>query len=91
MGTFIAMASFSPETDLPQMSTVIAEEIAQVQALRAEGRLGAVHVSAVKGRVFIEVTADDEESARHTVGTLPMAKWWEVEFFPTQGPPPAGS
>lgn len=88
MATFIAMASFSPETDLPQMQTVIAEEVEHVQALRAEGRVGAVHVSAAKGRVFIEVTADDEDSAMATIETLPMAKWWTIEIFPTQGPPP---
>lgn len=87
MTTFIVMASFSPETDLPQMRAVIAEEVAQVQALRSEGRLGAVHVSGGKGRVFIEVLADDEEEAKATVETLPMAKWWEIEVFPTQDSP----
>lgn len=87
MATFIAVASFSPETDLPQMNTVIAEEIAQVRALTEEGRLGAVHVSPARGRVFLEVRAEDEESARETVATLPMAKWWQIEFFPTMTPP----
>ena len=91
MGTFIAMASFSPETDLPQMQTVIAEEVAQVEELRSEGSLGAVHVSAAKGRVFIEVIADDEDSARATIEMLPMAKWWVIEIFPTQGPPPTAN
>ena len=91
METFIAMASCSPETDLPQMREVITEEVAQVEALRAEGRLGAVHVSAERGRVFIEVNADDEESAKDTIETLPMAKWWSFEIFPTQGPPPPAS
>lgn len=91
MGTFIAMARFSPETDLPETRTVIAEEVAQGQALRAEGRLGAVHISSAKGRVFLEVTADDEESAAATVETLPMAKWWEIEIFSTQGLPPTSS
>jgi len=38
MATFIVMASFSPETDLPRMRAVIAEEVAQVQALRSEGQ-----------------------------------------------------
>lgn len=82
----MVMASFSPETDLPQMRTVVAEEIAQVDALRSEGRLGAIHISAVKGRVFIEVKADSEDAARATVETLPMARWWSIEVFPTQPP-----
>ena len=91
METFIAMASFSPETDLPEMREVIAEEIERVEELRAEGRLGAVHVSAARGRVFIEVNADEEASAKATIESLPMAKWWSIEIFPTQGPPPPAS
>ena len=39
MSTFIAVASFSPETDLPLMTGVIDEEVAQVRLLTAEGRL----------------------------------------------------
>ena len=89
MGTFIAVASFSPETDLPLMTAVIAEEVAQVKALTAQGRLGAVHVSPARGRVFLEVLADDEHAARITVETLPMATWWEIEIFPTMSDPGA--
>lgn len=87
MRTFIVVASFSPETDLPQMNTVIAEEVAQVQALTAAGRLRAVHVSVTRGRVFLEVLADDESAARATVDTLPMARWWDIDIFPTMAPP----
>lgn len=84
---FIAVGSFSPQDDLPRMSAVIAEEVAQVTALTAEGRLGAVHVSPAHGRVFIEVRAANESDARATVQTLPMAQWWDVEVYPTMGPP----
>lgn len=87
MGTFIAVASFSPETDLPQMNAVISEEVAQVRTLVAEGRLGAVHVSIARGRAFLEVHAEDEISARATVETLPMARWWDIDLFPTMTPP----
>jgi len=87
MGTFIVVASFSPETDLPQMNNVIAEEVSQVRALTAEGRLGAVHISPSRGRVFLEVPAEDDLSARATVETLPMAKWWTIDVYPTMGPP----
>ena len=87
MATFIAVASFSPETDLPLMNAVIVEEVAQVHRLTDEGRLRAVHVSPVRGRVFLEVIADSEDDARATVETLPMAQWWEIEFYPTMGPP----
>lgn len=87
MSTFIAVASFSPETDLPSMNAVIAEEVAQVRVLTSEGRLKALHISPARGRVFLEVMAESEDQARATVETLPMAQWWEVEIFPTMAPP----
>jgi hypothetical protein len=42
-----------------------------------------------RGRVFIEVFAPDETSAKATVGTLPMAKWWDLDIYPTPPPSPA--
>lgn len=89
---FMAVVSFSPERDLPQIMAVIPEEVAQVQRLTAEGRLGAVRVSASRGRVFLEVFAEDDIAARATVETLPMSKWWDIEIFPITEPtvvPPA--
>ena len=87
MPNYIAVASFSPETDLPLMTTVIAEEVAQVRALTKEGRLKAVHASPTRGRAFLEVIAESEDEARSTVESLPMAQWWEIEVYPTMGPP----
>lgn len=87
MATFIAVASFSPETDLPLMSAVIGEEVALVRVLIAEGRLKAVHVSPTRGRVFLEVIAESEQEARATVESLPMAQWWDIDVYPTMGPP----
>lgn len=89
MATYMVVASFSPETDLPQMNTVVAEEVAQVRRLTEEGRLATVHVSPSRGRVFIVVHADDERGARAVVETLPMARWWEIDVFPTMTPTPA--
>ncbi len=86
-GMFITAASFSPQDDLPKMSAVIAEEVALVEALTAEGRLGAVHISPTRGRLFLEVRAAAESDARATVLTLPMAKWWDIDIYPTMGPP----
>jgi len=88
MPTFIVVAAFSPETDLPQMTSVVAEEVARVRTLTAEGRLGAVHVSPARGRVFLEVHHDDEAGARATVESLPMARWWDIDIFPTMTPQP---
>ena len=88
MATFIVIGAFDPKVDLPLMSTVIAEEVAQVEILQAEGRLGAVHISPARGRVFLEIIAEDVDEARATTETLPMAKWWSIDIFPTVGPPP---
>jgi len=85
--TYIAVASFSPETEMPLMTAVIAEEVAQVRALTEEGRLKGVHVSPTRGRVFLEVIAESEEEAKATVETLPMSQWWEIDVYPTMGPP----
>ena len=87
MSTFIVVASFSPETDLPLMTGVIDEEVAQVRVLTAEGRLKAVHVSPMRGRVFLEVMAESESEARATVESLPMAQWWDIEVYLTMAPP----
>jgi len=86
METFIVVATFSPEKDLPLMNEVMAAEVAQVQVLRAGGRLGAVHISPRRGHVFLEVLAEDEGVAMTTVQTLPMAKWWAIDIFPTMQP-----
>ncbi|MGV1089024.1 MAG: muconolactone Delta-isomerase family protein [Mycobacterium sp.] len=91
MATFMVVGAFSPETDLPLMSSVLAEEVAQVKALQSEGRLGSVHISPARGRVFLEVIAEDEAATNATVQTLPMAKWWTVEVYPTVGPPPSNA
>lgn len=87
MSTFIAVGSFSPESDLPLMTGVIDEEVVHVRVLTAEGRLKAVHVSPTRGRVFLEVIAESESEARATVDSLPMAQWWDIEVYPTMAAP----
>lgn len=89
MATFMVIGAFDPEIDLPLMSTVLAEEVAQVQVLKGEGRLGSVHISPARGRVFLEIIAEDATEAQATAETLPMAKWWTIDVYPTVGPPPA--
>ena len=69
------------------MTGVIDEEVAQVCVLTAEGRLKAVHISPMRGRVFLEVIAESEGEAKATVESLPMAQWWEIDIYPTMVPP----
>jgi len=87
MATFMVIGAFNPETDLPLMTSVLAEEVAQVKALQSEGRLGSLHISPARGRVFLEVIANDASEAIATVQTLPMAQWWTIDVYPTVGPP----
>ena len=89
MGTYMVVATFRPDTDMRDVFVVVAEEMAQVEVLRTEGRVGSVHISVARGKVFIEVFAPDETSAEETVVTLPMAKWWDLDIYPTAPPSPA--
>lgn len=86
MSLFIVMARFRPDTDMQEVYAVAPEEKAQVLALREQGRIGAVHISLPRQTVFIETFADAEEQARETVETLPMARWWDLDCFPTSLP-----
>ena len=86
MNPFIVMAQFVPGTDMQEVYAVAPQEKAQVLALRGEGRIGAVHISAPRGTVFIETFAEDEDAARATIETLPMARWWSLDCFPVTMP-----
>ena len=90
MGTFIVVASYDTSSDLSGMMAVRAEEIAQVEALRSEGRLGFVHLSPARGAVFLEVLADDVAAAEAIIGSLPMSPWWTLDIYPA-APAPAAS
>jgi muconolactone delta-isomerase len=86
MNTYIVMASFIPETEMTEVFAVVAEEQAAVAALTAEGRLGAVHISMPRKTVFFEVFAADDGGAAATVQSLPMARWWTLDVYPTPAP-----
>ena len=86
MTTFIVMCTFKPDTDMAEVFAVVAEEVAQVEALTAEGRLGAVHLSLARGTVFLEVVAGDAAAAEATVLTLPMSAWWDLDVYPIGAP-----
>jgi len=86
MSAFIVICTFKPDTEMTEVFAVVAEEMAQVKALEAEGRLGSVHLSLARGTVFIEVFALDEILAIETVASLPMAKWWDLDVYQIQAP-----
>jgi hypothetical protein len=86
MDTYMVVATFKPGTDQREVYAVARDEIAQVEVLRAEGRIGSIHISMARGKVFIEAFAPDESSAELTVRTLPMAKWWDLDIYRTPQP-----
>jgi len=90
MTTVIVVATFRPGTDMREVFAVRDEEQARVAALQAEGRIGAVHVALARGTVFIETYAADADDARALIETLPMARWWTLDCFPTAMPPVTG-
>lgn len=90
MPAFMVICTFREGTDMGEVMSVVEEEQAQVAALSAAGRVGALHLSLARGTVFIETFADDVDDAADTVRTLPMAAWWDLDVFPLGAPPVRG-
>jgi hypothetical protein len=86
MSAFIVVARFVPGTEMSEVLSVVKEERSQVTALTEQGRVGSVHVSMPRQTVFIEAFADDEAGAEATVRSLPMARWWTLDVYPTPAP-----
>ena len=89
MNRTMVVATFKPGTNMQEVFGVVREEVAQVERLRAEHRMGSVHISMIRQTVFIEVFADDEEGVRATIATLPMARWFDIDLYPVTLPPSA--
>ena len=88
MDTFMVVATFKPDTDMAEVFAVVTDEVAQVEVLKASGRMGSGHVSMSRRTVFLEIFAADTTAAAETVRTLPMAKWWDLDVYPCPAPTP---
>ncbi len=86
MNTYMVVATFKPDTDMSKLLPVIAEERAQVAALRGDGRLGSLHIAQARGTVFLEIFAPDEVQALTAVNSLPLSRWWNLDVYPTPEP-----
>ena len=89
MNRTIVLATIKHDTNMQEMFAVVREEIAQVELLRSEKRVGAVYLSQSRRTVFIEVFAESDAEVRATIATLPMARWWVLDLFPVSEPPAA--
>ena len=86
MSTFMMVCTFKEGTAMDEVFAVVAEEQAQVKALKEAGRLGSVQLALARGTVFLEIFADDAAGAEATVHTLPMAAWWDLDAFAVGAP-----
>ena len=84
--TFIVIARFRAGTDMREVFAVAQEEQARVAVLTAEGSLGAIHLSLERQTVFLETVADSVDGATAVIQSLPMAKWWDLDVYPTSLP-----
>lgn len=55
-------------------------------ALRSAGKVGARYVSPPRRATFLEVIAADEKQAAETLATLPFARFFDVDVYPTAPP-----
>lgn len=87
MQSFMVVATFKPGTVMTDVFAVVAGEQTRVAELQAEGRLRAIYLStATRQTVFLESFGDDVDDVVAMVSTLPMARWWDLDVFPLNGP-----
>ena len=84
--TYIVLATIREDTDMAALGALIPDEIAAVNRLRDEGKLGAVHIAFSRRVIFIEVFADDEEQVRNIVDSLPMGRFFDLDLYRTDPP-----
>jgi muconolactone delta-isomerase len=84
--TFMVMATLRDDTDFAEFNALRDDEHKQLEVLRSEGRVGAHYVSPGRRATFIEVIAADEAKVAETLETLPFARFFEAEVYPTSPP-----
>jgi muconolactone delta-isomerase len=87
--TFMVFATLRDDTDFAEFAALREDEQKQLEVLRSEGRIGAHHVSPTRRATFVEVIAADEEEVAETLATLPFARFFDADVYPTTPPDPA--
>lgn len=87
--TFMVFAILRDDTDPAEFAALREDEHQQLEVLRKAGRVGAHYVSRVRRATFMEVFAADEEQAAATLATLPYARFFDADIYPTIPPDPA--
>ena len=84
--TFMVFATLRADTDFAEFNALREDEHKQLEVLRADGRIGAHHVSPARRATFVEVIAADEKGVAETLATLPFARFFDAEVYPTTPP-----
>jgi muconolactone delta-isomerase len=84
--TFMVFATLRADTDFAEFNALREAEHKQLEVLRSAGKVGAHYVSPAKRATFVEIIAADEEKVAETLATLPFARFFDAEVYPTTPP-----
>lgn len=84
--TFMVVAVLRDDTDFAEFAALREAEHRQLEVLRSEGKIGAHYVSPARRATFVEVIAADEKQVAETLATLPFARFFEADVYPTAPP-----
>jgi len=84
--TFMVVGTLRDDTDLAEFAALREDEHKQLERLRAEGRIGAHHVSPARRATFVEIVAADQEQVAETLATLPFARFFDADIYPLASP-----
>jgi muconolactone delta-isomerase len=84
--TFMVVATLRDDTDPGDLEPLRTDEQKQLEVLRSAGRIGAHYISPARRATFLEVIAADPEQVTETLESLPFARFFETDIYPTTAP-----
>ncbi|MGW3965501.1 muconolactone Delta-isomerase family protein [Amycolatopsis sp. NPDC005003] len=84
--TFMVFATLRDDTDFAEFAALREDEQKQLEVLRSAGKIGAHYVSPARRATFLEVIAADQEQVVETLATLPFARFFDADVYPTTPP-----
>ncbi|MEV7045234.1 hypothetical protein [Amycolatopsis sp. NPDC051061] len=84
--TFMVVGTLRDDTDLTELAALREDERKQLEILRTDGRIGAHYVSPARRATFVEIIAADENQVADTLATLPFARFFDADVYPTIPP-----
>ena len=84
--TFMVVGTLRDDTDLTEFAALREAERKQLEVLRSAGKIGAHYVSPARRATFVEIIATDQEQVAETLATLPFARFFDADVYPTAPP-----